>query len=216
MAFKMNKNKPGSLYNKTAGKNSTSFSKIEDSSSMKSMQDYVIRDGKPVAISTREFDKLAREKAESSGLFPQAGYDYETPLDIADVDPSEFEEGKLYSDKTTGQARRASEMQKGDLGTYKIKDDATSTRVKADFVKPSEAVSIMDTHSGQSRPAYPGDYMDRVKLYNPKKAEDIQQMYKYDNTLQGNKNISEDAKKQNEVNKKAALEELRKRKQGTN
>ena len=149
-------------------------------------------------------------------MFPQAGYDYETPLDIADVDPSEFEEGKLYSDKTTGQARRASELQKGDLGTYKIKDDATSTRVKADFVKPGEAVMIKDTHSGMSRPAYSGDYMDRMKLYNPQKAEKVDQMYKYDNTLQGNKNISEDAAKQLEVNRKAAMDELRKRKQGTN
>jgi hypothetical protein len=63
MAFKMNKNKPGSLYNKTAGKNSTSFSKIEDSSSMKRMQDYIIKDGKPVAISTEEFDKRLKQGA---------------------------------------------------------------------------------------------------------------------------------------------------------
>jgi hypothetical protein len=181
------------------------------------MQDYVIRDGKPVAISTREFDKLAQEKAKESDLgpgFAQAGFEYQTPLDISDVNPSEFKEGDLYSDKRTGQARRASEVQTGDLGTYKIKDSATETRVKPKFVKSSEAPIISDLGGG-SRPAYPGDYRDRLEAFNPDQLEKIEQMQKYDINLVGNKNISEDAKKQLEVNKKAALDELRKRKQGT-
>ena len=130
-------------------------------------------------------------------------------------DPSKFKEGDLYSDKQTGQARRASEMQTGKLGTYKIEDSPRRTGIDAKFVKSSEAPIISDLGGG-SRPAYPGDYRDRLEAFHPEHLEKINQMQKYDINLVGNKNISDDAKKQLEVNKKAAMDELRKRKQGTN
>tara|TARA_Y100000356_G_C11179656_1_gene246138 strand:- start:50 stop:682 length:633 start_codon:yes stop_codon:yes gene_type:complete len=200
MAFKMNKNKPGSLYNKTARKNSTSFTKIEDSSSMKRMQDYIIKDGKPVAISTEEFDKRLKEGATFT--------DIPSIRDLEGMTEQQKRyrgagEGKLLSDKETGIAREISRNTGGE-GTYTIVEKDGKTQIKPNILSEAEGgIPAEDVYYKDQQ--FYENYGKDMGFPNPK--ETRKDIRRFDQDYYG----SYDARKQEEINKREAE---RKRNQG--
>lgn len=201
MAFKMNKNKPGSLYNKTAGKNSTSFTKIEDSSSMKSMQDYIIRDGKPVAISTEEFDKRLKEGATFTDIPNIRDLEGKTAQQKRFIGAGE---GQLLSDKETGIARDISQKTGGE-GTYKIVEKDGKTQIQPNILSEAEGgIPVADVYGAEEK-LYEDYGKEMGRSASPR--ETRKDIRRYDQDYYG----SYDAREQKMLNEREAE---RKRKQG--
>ena len=200
MAFKMNKNKPGSLYKKVAGKNSTSFTKLEDSSSMKRMQDYIIKDGKPVAISTEEFDKRLKQGATFTDIPNIRDLEGMTKQQRKNLSMGE---GALVSDKETGIARDISQKTGGE-GTYTIVEKDGQTQIKPNILSEAEGGIPKDDVYYADQKFYE-DYGKEFGLPDPKATrKDIR---RFDQDYYG----SYDAREQEAINKREAE---RKRNQG--
>ena len=105
MAFKMNKNKPGSLYKKIAGKNSTSFSMLEKSS-MKAAKKSSMT--KPTSMKAAEKSSMAKPKSSMTKPSTMKAAEMSSMKDVDKVvvkgDP-EFEGIKAAKDKIDATAR---------------------------------------------------------------------------------------------------------------
>lgn len=109
----------------------------------KNLQDYVIRDGKKVPISTEEFDTLMDEK------FSTGASGFTQVPDIASFPASDFDEGELVSDKTTGVNRLKSLDNKYKTNKYGGRFEPNQPMEEPDFKGDEQQIADYDARQAE-------------------------------------------------------------------